>query len=437
MAVEEHVRVVLGGGETIREWRAEHSHERLDLRGAQLRRAKLTDTDLDDAQLQGANLEWADLRWADLRRADLSHARLVRADLHKAELADANLQAADLRMANLEDADLQGANLTDAILGHTRLLNTDLTGAHGLASAHHSAPSEVDSHTVAKGGRSLARVVRQMFELLTGDPGPMKEPTNSGQEPEHAGQLTLFISHSSIDIEFVEALVDLLRTALRLGAHEIRCTGLDGYRLPAGAQTNEQLRQEVYTARVLVGVLSTDSLKSTYVVFELGARWGAGKYMVPLLTGGVSPRALSGPLASLNALRCTEPQLQQLVGDIARVLEKSPEEPQVYYKHVQAVVARAKKRVLQPEQRNDDLQELDPTERQIVALFGEKRIQELTVGKVASSINVTPTRAKYHLVELAETHKLLNRYQNLNPAIDDRFTLNQDGRRYLVKGGLI
>ena len=54
--------------------------------------------------------------------------------------------------------------------------------------------------------------------------------------------LKLFISHSSRDKSAVEALVELLRTALNLSAGEIRCTSLDGYSFPGGADTDEQLR---------------------------------------------------------------------------------------------------------------------------------------------------------------------------------------------------
>ena len=57
------------------------------------------------------------------------------------------------------------------------------------------------------------------------------------------GKIKLFISHSSKDSHFVQALIDLIRVAINLGSTQIRCTSIDGYRLPAGANTNEQLKQ--------------------------------------------------------------------------------------------------------------------------------------------------------------------------------------------------
>jgi hypothetical protein len=152
--------------------------------------------------------------------------------------------------------------------------------------------------------------------------------------------IRLFISHSSVDRDLVERLVELLRAALGLPASQIRCTSIDGYRLPAGADTAEQLRIEVHEAVAFVGVISKSSLRSLYVAFELGARWGAKRPLFPLLAPGTDPHILEGPLSSLNALSSTNrSQLHQLISDLATVLQIKSEEPAVYQKHVEAVLA--------------------------------------------------------------------------------------------------
>lgn len=151
--------------------------------------------------------------------------------------------------------------------------------------------------------------------------------------------IDVFISHSSQDAALAEALVDLLRTSLNIRAALIRCTSVDGYRLPIGADADEQLRQEVFEAKAFVGILSLESIASTYVLFELGARWGAKKHLAPLLASGLSAHALKGPLVGLNALSCESvPQLQQFIQDMGRVLNVTPEEPQVYQAKIEALV---------------------------------------------------------------------------------------------------
>lgn len=137
-----------------------------------------------------------------------------------------------------------------------------------------------------------------------------------------AGQnLRIFISHSSADRETAAMVIELIRGALRLGSREIRCTSVDGYRLPGGASTNEQLRMEVLEAEAFLGIMSGASLKSAYVAFELGARWGAGKHLVPILVPGLSASRLEGPLSGINALKIKNPaEMHQLVHDLAGTL---------------------------------------------------------------------------------------------------------------------
>jgi hypothetical protein len=137
--------------------------------------------------------------------------------------------------------------------------------------------------------------------------------------------ILVFISYSSKDALQAEALIELLTFGLGLTADQIRCAGVDGYRLPAGANTPDQLRHEIISAKVVIGLLTPNSLSSTYVLFELGARWGAKKFMIPLLAG-VSPEEMRGPHAAFNALSCeTEQQLIQLVEDAGRELGISPQ----------------------------------------------------------------------------------------------------------------
>ena len=157
--------------------------------------------------------------------------------------------------------------------------------------------------------------------------------------------LQLFISHSSRDAELVGLLIELCRAGLNLSADEIRATSVDGYRLAGGANTDEQLRREVHDAAVLIGVISLHSLESHYVVFELGARWGADRPLIPVLAPGIDASGLPGPLAGRNALRGDNgSQLHQLVHDVAALLDRSPDKPAAYQKYVDRVLKLAEER---------------------------------------------------------------------------------------------
>lgn len=141
----------------------------------------------------------------------------------------------------------------------------------------------------------------------------------------------VFISHSSSDADVAELVIGLLRSALNLAADDIRCTSLDGYRLPAGADVDDQLRDELLAMPVFIGLLSQATFESAYVLFELGARWGAKRHLIPLLAPGADAKIMRGPIAGLNALACdSRGQLLQLVQDTAGQLDIPAEAPAVY-----------------------------------------------------------------------------------------------------------
>lgn len=164
-------------------------------------------------------------------------------------------------------------------------------------------------------------------------------PGSVSAEPRRSSGISVFISHSHQDTELVKRLVTLLRSALNLQSSQIRATSLDGFRLPGGSNTNEQLRTEVQDSKVLIGVISSSSLRSAYVTFELGARWGSGKPMIPLLAHDVGPESLAGPLQGITALSCRTPgQLHQLVEDVASHLNAALDSPAAYQKCVDEIV---------------------------------------------------------------------------------------------------
>ncbi len=156
--------------------------------------------------------------------------------------------------------------------------------------------------------------------------------------------VSVFISHSAKDEKLAAALVALLRSALNIPADKIRCTSVNGYRLPAGAETEVQLRQEVHDAKAFIGLITPSSMASAYVMFELGARWGAHLHLVPLLGAGAGSELLRGPLASLNALNCEDAaQVHQLMSDLSDVLAvQDATRPAVYEELITKLVETSK-----------------------------------------------------------------------------------------------
>jgi hypothetical protein len=91
-----------------------------------------------------------------------------------------------------------------------------------------------------KGGQDLSRRLTVVF------PVPHGAGMATGAGPNTT--LQLFISHAEEDAALAARVITLMEKALRLPASAIRCTSVDGYRLPGGANTIERLRQEVHDA---------------------------------------------------------------------------------------------------------------------------------------------------------------------------------------------
>ena len=148
-----------------------------------------------------------------------------------------------------------------------------------------------------------------------------KSTTRSQPNRENNNVIRIFLSHSSADTELAAAIIDLLRDAFSLPPNQIRCTSVDGYRLPSGANTNEQLRSEILDSETFVALLTKASIASTYVLFELGARWGAGRHWSLLLGGGLRGADLREPLKAHNALdAASEAQIDQFLIELGASL---------------------------------------------------------------------------------------------------------------------
>lgn len=206
--------------------------------------------------------------------------------------------------------------------------------------------SAVSLDVAIRKGSSIRGVIQQLHQML-GRLDSMNPNSEFGTDIRRAGQgesahtphqgPLVFISHSSKDEKLAMALVELLKTGLGLLANQIRCSSVDGNRLPVGVNTEGKLREEVNAAKVVIGLITHSSLASHFVMFELGARWGANLFLAPLVAG-IRAGELSGPLSLLNALSAnSEDQLCQLLGDISKPLELSLQDASAYLRHVRAV----------------------------------------------------------------------------------------------------
>lgn len=112
----------------------------------------------------------------------------------------------------------------------------------------------------------------------------------------------LFISHSHDDVKIAKQLVQVIKTSLDTPKGAIRASSVPGSKLPLGSMPAQQLRGELADAEFVLALVTPNSLRSPWVLFELGAAWASGRHTIPLLLGNVEDRLTTMPEPLRNPL---------------------------------------------------------------------------------------------------------------------------------------
>lgn len=134
----------------------------------------------------------------------------------------------------------------------------------------------------------------------------------------------LFISHSERDQRFAAPLEEWLRTGLDLSENDIRCTSVNPLACDADNLGAAQvLKEDLLSARFVIGLLSTNSLGSHWAQMEMGAAWVKDR-LYSVRVPGMRHNELPPPHDDLSVSRgyCDERPMQRLMEKIAEDLER-------------------------------------------------------------------------------------------------------------------
>jgi hypothetical protein len=138
------------------------------------------------------------------------------------------------------------------------------------------------------------------------------------------GAIRLFVSHAHKDKLIATALVDVIEAALDTPHRAILCTSHDDpeYREPENVDVSKYLREHLSESGCVLGVLTPNSIKSPWCLFELGGAWAKVTQTYPLLAGGLSKESLPAALKGKDAAQLTEPEdIRRVLADISETLE--------------------------------------------------------------------------------------------------------------------
>ncbi len=166
--------------------------------------------------------------------------------------------------------------------------------------------------------------IEELLINLFSEPSEQDRPLTSANMNDQvpiSKELDVFISHSSIDKIVASKLCDLLIISLGIDPNKIRCTSVEGHKLKGGVNTDEQIRKEIHDTKVFIGLISRTSLRSHYVLFELGARWGLHEPLIPIVTSQSVIEIIEKPLNNLNLFNLEQKSdIYQMLEEVSEVL---------------------------------------------------------------------------------------------------------------------
>ena len=132
----------------------------------------------------------------------------------------------------------------------------------------------------------------------------------------------IFISHSHLDEEIADLLIDFLTESIEIPKKEIRCTsdpnqGLDF----SSSSISDQLKNDLSNSGALIVIATVDSLRSPWILFEVGSFWTTDKLVAPIIGPGLTFADLPGPLKGYRSIRIEDDdvsyQLNELINQLA------------------------------------------------------------------------------------------------------------------------
>ena len=171
-----------------------------------------------------------------------------------------------------------------------------------------------------------------LMNLLEPEQGPGNTAAEQGQARMEETKVTespvrIFVSHSSRDANLAKAIVTLLKSSLDIKRREILCSSLESYSLPLGQNIATVLKEELTGKKVLIlGLITKSSMRSNWVLFELGAAWALEHLTIPILGPDADWSDVPEPIQGNGGMKFDDSdKLSHLIDTVAKSLGITPE----------------------------------------------------------------------------------------------------------------
>ncbi len=125
----------------------------------------------------------------------------------------------------------------------------------------------------------------------------------------------VFISHSSIDKDYIEKVIDILEL---IGVHssDIFCSSFEGYGIKLGENFLDRIKDELNNEVLVVFILSKNFYNSPISLCEMGATWIKTNYHVPILIPPFDYKDIKGVIPQSHAMKINESEKYNNLKDL-------------------------------------------------------------------------------------------------------------------------
>jgi hypothetical protein len=137
----------------------------------------------------------------------------------------------------------------------------------------------------------------------------------------HQSVPRIFVSHAASDTVLARKIRRLLKSSF-----DANVSTMDD--LSAGENWESLLRQQLSNADYVVAILSPQSVRSTFVLHDLGAAWALGKPVIPLFTrrdvlNSIPMAVLESQMIEVSDLENPEAS-DELVRKLSQIISSHP-----------------------------------------------------------------------------------------------------------------
>ncbi|CAM3797670.1 toll/interleukin-1 receptor domain-containing protein [Flavobacterium gelidilacus] len=154
--------------------------------------------------------------------------------------------------------------------------------------------------------RSFSTVIKSIMNYIEEFKDDVEEEIEINQNPDSLIS-KVFISHSSLDKNIVEELIDILET-IGLNSTQIFCSSFEGYGINFGEDFLDRIKEELNSEVLVLFLLSNNFYSSPISLCEMGATWMKTNQHIPILIPPMDFKDIKGVIPLTQGFKINNPQ---------------------------------------------------------------------------------------------------------------------------------